>query len=201
MQVHAPWAILPESARQTQGYKLAMTDSPRRLAFVYDGWDGYHRSLVAAVAPLTPDQLAFRGAAEMRSVGELAWHIADGRVDWFRRMNAPGSAELAAAMEARGPAPTAPFAATEIVEWLERTWGMIQATLDQWSVDDLAVTYRHPYNGQVYAVSHQWTLWRILLHDVHHGGQLSELLALQGILPAELTWLGGHLTVPALAPM
>jgi len=173
--------------------------APNRLEFVYDGWDGYHRSIVNAIAPLTAEQLAFRCTAEMRSVGELALHIADGRVDWFRRMGAPLSAELWAEIEARPLNSKLIADPSELCSWLNKTWDMVSQTLAQWTVDDLVVTYNHPYQGKVYAVSRQWTIWRIMAHDIHHGGQLSELLAMQGIHPVELTLLGGHLTEPPLA--
>lgn len=173
-----------------------MEASPRSLSYVYEGWEGYHRSIVEAVRPLTAEQLAFRSTPDMRSVGELAWHIADGRVDWFRRLSAPGSEELAREIEARGDNPEGTEA---LVAWLDRTWKMVEATLAQWTVDDLTATYRQPYQGVTYAVSRQWTIWRIMAHDIHHGGQLSELLAMQGIFPMELTYLGGHLTEPPVA--
>ena len=142
-----------------------------KLASVFEGWEGFNRSLVSAFAPLNQEQLAFRAAAEMRSVGEIALHIADGRVDWFRRMSAPGSAELQAKIESRSAAPSE---AGEICAWLDDTWRMIETTLSQWTVDDLAITYNHPYQGKVYAVSRQWTIWRIMAHDIYHGGHLTE---------------------------
>ena len=166
------------------------------LKFVYDGWDGYHRSIVNAVAPLTAEQLSCRAAPDMRSVGELAWHIADGRVDWFRRIDAPHSASLWTEIEGREMRLPAGFDAEQLAAWLNQTWEMIAATLAQWSVEDLSVTFNHSYQGKVYAVSRQWTIWRIMAHDIHHGGQLSELLAMQGIVPPEFTLLGGHLTEP-----
>jgi uncharacterized damage-inducible protein DinB len=76
---------------------------------------------------------------------------------------------------------------------------MIEATLDQWTVADLATTYRHTWNGDTYAVSRQWTIWRILSHDIHHGGQLSLMLGMQGIEHFELGDLFGHITLPPLA--
>jgi uncharacterized damage-inducible protein DinB len=173
-----------------------MANDTKRLDFVYDGWDGYHRAIVQAVEPLTPEQLAFRSTPDMRSVGEVAWHIADGRVDWFSRMAAPGAAVLARKAAARNEQQ---MDAKAIVAWLEESWQMIAHVLDTWTVDDLTETFRQPYGGQVYAVSRQWVVWRIMCHDIHHGGQLSELLALQSILPEGLTLLGGHLTEPPLA--
>jgi uncharacterized damage-inducible protein DinB len=177
---------------------------------VYEGWEGYQTALVRAVATLTAEQLAFRPAPGMRSVGETARHIAAGRLTWFRRMDAPGSAELDALVpewvtdregnrhvveERLAPADDA----AALVGWLERTWGMVAATLAAWTTDDLQRTYRHTFRGTTYAVSYQWTIWRILSHDMHHGGQLTTLLYQQGVEPAELGWLGGHLTEPPVA--
>ena len=51
------------------------------LKTVYDGWDGYQTSLVRAIAPRSREQLLWRPAPHMRSVGEVAEHIASGRVE------------------------------------------------------------------------------------------------------------------------
>lgn len=166
------------------------------LKLVYEGWDGYQTSLVRAVAPLTREQLLWRPAPGLRSVGEVAEHIATGRVDWFQRMDAPGSVELARQVPSVG---SLAEDAAALVLWLEATWKMVEATLATWTVADLPKTYRHTYWGKTYAVSRQWTIWRILSHDMHHGGQLSAMLAAQGIEPSDLTALGGHLTEPPLA--
>lgn len=166
------------------------------LAAVFDGWDGYQISLVRAVAPLSREQLVWRPAARLRSVGEVAEHIASGRVDWFRRMDAPGSVELADQIP---PVGSLAEDSAQLVRWLDATWKMVEGTLAAWQVADLAKTYPHTYWGKTYAVSRQWTLWRIMSHDIHHGGQLSVMLASQGIDLPELGALGGHLTVPPLA--
>jgi uncharacterized damage-inducible protein DinB len=89
--------------------------------------------------------------------------------------------------------------AADLVKWLEITWQMIDKTLTTWSVADLAQTYRHTWNGTTYAVSRQWTLWRILSHDIHHGGELSLMLGLQGLEAFELSDLFGHIILPPLA--
>ena len=47
-----------------------------------------------------------------------------------------------------------------------------------------------------YLVSRQWTVWRILSHDMHHGGQIAMMLAIQGIEAPELRTLGGHIVEP-----
>jgi uncharacterized damage-inducible protein DinB len=180
------------------------------LASVYDGWSGYNQSLIHAIEPLTPEQLAWRTAEGFRSVGELARHISLGRIEWFMRMNAPGSDELIAQIadweqDRDGirhiveESIAITEQAGELARWLGASWQMVDATLKQWTVSDLATTYRHTYNGTAYAVSRQWTIWRIMAHDIHHGGQLSLMLGQQGIEAFELIGLGGHITAPPLA--
>lgn len=180
------------------------------LSQVLDGWNGYHTSLVHAIEPLTPAQLAWRPAPELQSVGELARHISLGRIGWFERMGAPGSAELAGridtwATDSDGNRDIVDDAlaiadnAAELVRWLDLTWQMIDATLNSWTVADLAQTYRHTWNGDTYNVSRQWTIWRIMSHDLHHGGELSLMLGLQGIKAFELGDLFGHIVLPPLA--
>jgi uncharacterized damage-inducible protein DinB len=152
--------------------------------------------LVEAIRPLSAEQLDWRALPGMRSVGEIAWHIASGRVEWFVRIQAPGSGPLAEEVVRRMKDDSVPFDAEELADWLERSWKMVAATLEQWSVDDLEVSFHHPYQGKTYDVSRQWVVWRIMAHDIHHGGQLSELLAAHGVEPLELTLLGGHITEP-----
>ena len=184
-----------------------MTDASIPLAEVYLGWDGYQTSLVRAVAPLSAEQLAFRAAPGLRSAGEIARHIACGRVGWFLRMGAPGSEELAAQIpewvtdddgNSHLVEESLSLEPAELVRWLEATWRTVETTLAEWTVADLRRTYRHTYRGKTYAVSRQWTIWRILSHDIQHGGQLSLLLYMQGIDIPELGSLGGHLTEPPL---
>lgn len=187
-----------------------MTTSALTLASVYDGWDSHQTSLAHALAPLTRDQLIWRPAPNLRSVGEIARHIALGRIGWFLRMDAPGSADIASRIpewdhDPHGNRYIVEDAldiaedAAELVGWLELTWQMIAVTLNTWTVADLARTYRHVWRGDAYTISYQWTIWRILAHDLHHGGQLAIMLGAQGVDTPELGDLGGHLTLPPLA--
>ena len=183
------------------------TDS---LMTVYEGWDGYQQSLLQAITPLTSEQLAWRPAAHLRSVGELVRHIALGRIEWFLRMDAPGSRELASRISAweedqhgnryvieAGVVGTEH--ADELAQWLAASWHVIDQTLKAWKVDDLKQTYRHTWRGNIYAVSRQWTIWRIMAHDIHHGGELVVMLGTQGLTNFELGDLGGHIIEPPLA--
>jgi len=176
-----------------------MISDSTSLSIIYDGWDGYNTAIAHAIEPLSLEQLARRPAPNQRSVGELASHIALGRIGWFARMPAPGSLELAAKAAALGPETSIAGDRAAILEWLNAGWTMIAATLHQWTVADLSRSFQHEYWGKVYAVSFQWTIWRILTHDVHHGGELALMLGMQNIPVPELGDLFGHLTEPPLA--
>lgn len=182
------------------------------LMSIYEGWDGHQTSLIQAIALLTPQQLAWRPAAHLQSVGELARHISLGRITWFRRMNAPGSAQLANLIEVWHEdkdgnqhvvekAIPITETAVDLVHWLEITGEMMENTLAAWTVSDLSKTYRHTWHGHVYDISRQWTIWRIMTHDIHHGGQIALMLGMQGIEAFELSGLFGHITSPSLAAL
>lgn len=178
-----------------------MTIDALSLRTVYDGWDGYQVSLVHAIGPLSPAQLAYRPTPNLRSVGEIASHISLGRIGWFQRMQAPGSEVLANQAAHWEPENAIVENAAELVRRLEASWQMIENTLTHWTVADLTKTYRQPYQGKIYAVSRQWTIWRIIAHDLHHGGEIAVLLGQQGINIPELGDVGGHITeVPLEEP-
>jgi uncharacterized damage-inducible protein DinB len=180
------------------------------LAQIYDGWNGYQTSLVNAIAPLTREQLAWRPAPKLRSLGELVRHVSLGRITWFRRMDAPGSAAVSGHIKqwyqdsdqnqhVVEEAIDITEDAAQQVTWLQLTWQMIDQTLASWTTVDLATTYRHQWNNDLYNVPYQWTIWRIMAHDIHHGGEISLMLGMQGIEAFELSALGGHIVLPPLA--
>jgi uncharacterized damage-inducible protein DinB len=74
---------------------------------------------------------------------------------------------------------------------------MIDQMLNAWTVEDLDVAYRHVWRGDAYDVTRQWTVWRVMAHDIHHGGQIARILAERGIEAFELRGLGGHIVSPA----
>jgi uncharacterized damage-inducible protein DinB len=165
------------------------------LITVYKGWDDHQISLVRAIAPLSPEHLAWRSAPHLRSVGEIASHIIAGRVQWFHRVLGAGSADFASQVAAWRPEDGIEAQPAQLVRWLESTWQMIEEALNRWTVADLSQTYDlPPFQGKLYALSRQWIIWRVLAHDIHHGGELAVMLGMQGIAIPELGDEGGHLT-------
>lgn len=178
-----------------------MKESDDSLAAIFEGWDGYQISLLHAIRPLTRSQLEWRPGERLRSIGETAGHIALGRIDWFARMGTRGGDSLArqaGAVRGKDSSMDPDLAGDSAVlaDWLERSWNLVAAALQEWRVSDLSKTFAHEYWGKTYAVSYQWVIWRILTHDVQHGGEIALMMGIQGLPAPELGDLGGHLAVP-----
>lgn len=52
-----------------------MTENPKLILAIYEGWHAYQQVITKVIAPLDPDQIALRAAPDLRFVGEIATHI------------------------------------------------------------------------------------------------------------------------------
>ncbi len=153
------------------------------LQVLYDGWATYQDKLVAAVAPLTDDQLALRAAAHLRSVGELLTHIVGVRAGWFHFDLGMGGDEWREVAEWQDPA-AAPRSAAELREGLASTWRFVRDSLATWGPDDLGETIhsRWPAPGEEeLTYVRGWIVYHVLEHDIHHGGELGFVLGMHGL--------------------
>jgi len=83
------------SRRKKQG-KTIMTEHQLSLLPFYTGWGVYQQRLVAAIAPLTLEQLALRNAPQNWSIGMYVTHIVANRAWWFHARMGEGSDDLTA---------------------------------------------------------------------------------------------------------
>jgi uncharacterized damage-inducible protein DinB len=181
-----------------------MSNRSPSLLTIYNGWAGHQTALVNAVTPLTAEQLAWRGAPHLRSTGSLIVHIALGRVFWFHDTLGVESAAVDEwlAESTSGPDSDGQYSVDQsvrrnsaaLVAGLEASWSMIEGVLSSWTIDDLDRSYQDPYEGKTYVVPYRWVLWRVMSHDIHHGGELAFALGMQGISIPDLGDQGGHLT-------
>jgi len=161
-----------------------MTEQQLSLAPFYKGWDVYQQHLVAAIAPLTSEQLALRSSPQNWSVGMLVSHIVSTRVWWFHTRMGEGSADLAPLeLWDEHEEPIRP--AAELVAGLERTWQMIQDALVRWTPADLERVFPR-YGEEGPARSRQYIIWHVLEHDIHHCGELSSILGAHGLAAVDL---------------
>ncbi len=118
-----------------------MTEQHLSLLPFYAGWGRYQRRLVAAIAPLTVEQLALRMTPRHWSIGMYATHIVANRAWWFHARMGEGGDELARyELWALGicEADVDPgHTAAELVTGLQKTWQTIEGTLARLTPADL----------------------------------------------------------------
>jgi uncharacterized damage-inducible protein DinB len=174
----------PENKRNT------VTTDNLPLTTFYSGWDTYHRLLTDAIAPLSPEQLALRASPDHWSIGMLATHIVGTRAAWFHKWMGVGGADIAELeLWDERVEPSRP--ADELVVGFEASWRMIWDALAGWTPADLGQTFTDPYRevseqktGRL--PSRQWIIWHVIEHDLHHGGEISQVLGMHGLKAPDL---------------
>ena len=155
-----------------------MTEQP--LANFYKGCDNYQQLLLAALTPLSDEQLELRAAPQLRTIRDLVAHIIGARARWWSELMGEGGAELAACSGwDRAGAPVRN--AAELVAGLETTWRIMNETLQRWTSSDLEYVYHGTRHGEEFSLTRQWVIWHVIEHDIHHGGELSFLLGMHGL--------------------
>lgn len=74
---------------------------PTLAAFTGE-WEKYQGRLVAALAPLSAEQLALRATPRLRSIGQIAAHLAGVRARWLHLDLGEGGAELSYSLGMHG---------------------------------------------------------------------------------------------------
>lgn len=164
-----------------------MSEQLAGLLSFYKGWDAYQNLLVKALAPLNNEQLALRAAPHLRSIGENTTHIVGIRAGLFSELMGEGDAEIAPLRSWNHPSPPMPArSASELVSGLLSTWQMIQNSLARWTPADLNYLFRGTWGGKPYELSRQWVIWRVIQHDLHHGGEISLTLGMYNLEAPDL---------------
>ena len=176
-------------------------DAARTLEPFLEGWAGYQRLLLEAIRPLNAEQLASRTAPFQWAVWQLASHIAGTRAYLFHEVIGEGDEEVGHMFAVESttvpdlPLEDAgweddedhPRTAAELVDALERTWPMIEDRLRRWTLEELEVEFsRTRRNGEIQTFSRAWVVWHLIEHDLHHGGEISQILGTNGLPAPEL---------------
>ncbi|HET9083029.1 MAG TPA: DinB family protein [Candidatus Limnocylindrales bacterium] len=169
---------------------------PPGLAEFHEGWAGHQQLLIAALRDLTPEQLALRTAPHQWAVWQLAAHIAGTRAYWFHDVLGQGDPAVRDMFRVeRSTVPgvsledagweddeSRPRTAAELVDGLERSWSLVDECLRRWGLEDLAVTVERKSR----ALSRGWVIYHVLEHDIHHGGEISQILGSNGLPPLDV---------------
>jgi len=150
------------------------------LDVIYESWRGYHEKLRDCIAPLTNEQLSLQPAARMWPLGQIVQHIISVRAGWFSGTLQDDDEAMNEYMS-WGQRDSPDRSTVELVRGLDETWAFIEARLQRWTPDDCAMTFPDEWDGQVYQVSRSWVIYHVLEHDLHHGGEVSLLLGMNGL--------------------
>ena len=155
------------------------------LDVIYENWGGYNKKLCDCVAPLTDEQLFLQPAARMWPLGQIVQHIISVRAGWFSgtlQDDDEAMKEYMAWSQRDSPGRSA----GELVRGLDETWAFIEARLQRWTPGDCARTFPDEWDGQVYEVTRSWVIYHVMEHDLHHGGEVSLILGMNGLQVPDL---------------
>jgi len=155
------------------------------LNVIYENWRGYQEKLRDCIAPLTNEHLLLQPAAHMWPLGQLVQHIISVRAGWFSGTLQDDDEAMNAYM-AWGQRDSPARSAVELVRGLDETWAFIEARLQRWTPADYARTFPDEADGETYEVSRSWVIYHVLEHDLHHGGEVSLILGMNGLQAPDL---------------
>jgi len=150
----------------------------------YRGWHLANESLIAAIAPLTADQLALPVGPSGWQVWSIVSHVAGARVYWLCGVfGEPGAAttplpEPGVSWE---DDPSHPRGADELVHALRTTWGLVRRALEQWAPDTLSREAERRIGDVVQLHSRQSVIMRMITHDAYHCGEIAQALGPAGL--------------------
>ena len=146
--------------------------NPMELQKLFDIWNAEAAKTVRVLEAIPNDQYDFRPDASGRSLGELAWHLAEG--DAYQSL---GVAEGAFSMTMRPPGIERPRDVAALVPGYTR--------LHQEAVDRIKAMRPENLENKVA----MWTgdamrgmdiMWGAIYHNIHHRGQLCLMIRLAG---------------------
>ena len=164
---------------------------PAGLRPLFEGWANHQALVVDALRDLTADQLALRSAPHQMTVWQIAGHVAGGRAYWFHDVLGEGdrsTRDLFRVVSTTVPGLAIedagweddedhPRSAEELVDGLTRTWALVDGCLQRWTPEDLEASVVRPERTH----HRGWVVWHVLEHDVHHGGEISQILGNHGL--------------------
>lgn len=172
---------------------------PSELKAFHEGWADQQAKLLDSIRPLTFEQIQLRAAPGEWAIWQLASNMAGGRLYWLCHMlgeDDSGHAQmfkvdhttvpdLPLGWEGWEDNEDRPRNAGELVDAFQKTWGVVEACLDRWSLHDLnvEVTAKNAW-GRMVTITPGEVIWRLMSHEVHHGSEISLILRVHGLATA-----------------
>jgi uncharacterized damage-inducible protein DinB len=150
------------------------------LQVIYENWKIYQDKLRNCILPLTAEQLALQPAKGMWHIQQLAQHIISVRAGWFSGTLQDADDAMTAYMEwgqYESPARTG----EELARALDETWAFMESLMQRWTPEEYAQAFPDEWEGNIDYVSRSWVVYHVLEHDLHHGGEISSILGMNGL--------------------
>jgi len=166
------------------------------LRSIHEGWARHQALVIDSLLGLVPEQLNLRTAPHQWAIWQLAGHVAGSRAYWFQEVLGEGEAatrDLFRVERTTVPGVSLedagweddedhPRTAEELVDALKRTWAIVDDCLGRWSADDLNASVVRPSRTH----HRGWVVWHVMEHDIHHGGEISQILGSNGLSGLDL---------------
>ena len=141
---------------------------------LFGHWADVRKGLYQALDLLTVEQLAFRPRPGLWSLHETVCHIAGTEASWFRVYVTHELADWKETDYQPGDYPTQAD--------LKALLSEIHARIETIYLPDrdarLSEKVILPWGPEV---SHEWVVWHVLEHEIHHRGEIYLMLGLMGI--------------------
>lgn len=153
------------------------------LVAYLSGWENYNGLLVKMIAPLGEDDLELNPGRGMWSVRMLASHIVAVRGWWFGEWMGERSASFPdmSLFDEGDEVERRP--ASAIADALQRSWSVVGDCISRWTEADLDAEFQRPERnakqGRPWR-TRRYIVWHVAEHDIHHGGEISLLLGMNG---------------------
>ena len=168
-----------------------MRSSP--IAHSYEGWNLVNESLVAALAPLSAEQLALPIGSPTWPIWASVGHLAGARVYWLCHVFKEPGAETTPFTDPTGMGweddLAQPRSAGELVKALTSSWKIVERCLATWTTETMEQEARRTRGSVVQIHTRQSVLIRLITHDAFHSGEISLVLGSNG-LGAIDPWIG-----------
>jgi uncharacterized damage-inducible protein DinB len=160
-----------------------MNEPQSAMSTIYSGWETHQSRIIAAISPLSAEQLALRVSPTHRTLEEIVTHVIGARSRWFM-MDEGDSPFKAFARWDRDGMPVRSTA--ELVNGLETTWQEMQAAIARWTPAEWQQTFPGEPPEEPAEITRMWVIWHLIEHDLHHGGEISLVLGMNGLAAPDI---------------
>jgi uncharacterized damage-inducible protein DinB len=159
--------------------------SASSIAPFYQGWRLANEALVAALRPLSPEQLQLPVGSPTWPIWASASHVAGARVFWLCSVFKEPGAETTPFGDPTGAGWEDdlghPRRSDELVHALESSWRIVERCLETWTPETLRQEARRTRGDEVRIHTRQSVIMRLITHDAYHSGEISLTLGSHGL--------------------